>query len=156
MKYDTSYTKKLIIFLIIFFGAVFLLPKISWAATHYVASSGTATWANSTNIDTPCSLATANTNAVAGDMVYIRAGTYSGITGSAINPSHTGTTGNIITFSSYNGEDVQLTGSGFSSTAINLDSDYGTVRSYIKVYDLHFTNFERHLWIKRGSHNEIS
>ena len=98
----------------------------------------------------------ANTTLVAGDTVYIKGGTYSGITGSAIDPVNTGTAGNIITYSSYNNEDVQIVGSGTSSLAVDLDSEYGTVRSYIKVHDLHFTNFMEHLWIRKGSHNEIS
>ena len=93
---------------------------------------------------------------VAGDTVYIKAGTYGGITGSAIDPVNTGTAGNIITFTSYNNDDVQIVGSGTSSMAVDLDSDSGTVRSYIKVQGLHFTNFMRHLWIRKGSHNEIS
>ena len=98
----------------------------------------------------------ANKTLVAGDTVYIKGGTYSGITGSAIDPANTGTAGNIITYSSYNNEDVQIVGSGTSSFAVDLDSEYGTVRSYIKVHDLHFTNFMQHLWIRKGSHNEIS
>ncbi len=129
--------------------------------TYWVSSTGTASWANCRS-PTPlsgssaCSYSTANSNAAPGDIVYYRGGTYSGITGSAINPTNTGTAGNMITFSSYNNEDVQFVGSGLSSTAVNLDSEYGTVRSYIKVNDLHFTHFERHLWIRRGSHNEIA
>ena len=45
-------------------------------APHYVASDGTDTWANATNSGTPCSLSTAITNAAAGDIVKIKAGTY--------------------------------------------------------------------------------
>jgi hypothetical protein len=101
-------------------------------------------------------IAKANTTLVAGDTVYIKGGTYSGITGSAIDPVNTGTRGNMITYSSYNNEDVQIVGSGTSSFAVDIDSEYGTVRSYIKVHDLHFTKFMRHLWIRKGGHNEIS
>ena len=132
-----------------------------YADAYWVSPNGTATWANAKS-QTPlsgsacCSLATGNANASPGDTVYFRAGTYSGITGSAIDPAKTGTAGNVITFSSYAGEDVQFVGSGLSCYAIDLDSDYGTVRNYIKLHDLHFTNFGRHLWIRRGSHNEIS
>jgi hypothetical protein len=126
------------------------------AEVHYVSATGTDTWANSTNIGTPCSLATANANVAAGDTVYLRGGTYSGITGAAIGPVNTGTSGNVITFSSYNSEDVQLVGSGTSSIAVDLNSDYGTVRSYIKIHDLHFTDFMRHLWILKGDYCEVS
>ena len=50
-----------------------------WAATHYVASSGSATWANSTASGTPCSLATAFANAGSAgpDLVLLADGTYS-------------------------------------------------------------------------------
>ena len=91
----------------------------------------------------------------AGDMVYIRAGTYS-ITGSGIDPANTGTSGNVITFSAYNDEEVEFVGAALTCRAVDLDSDYGTVRSYIKVHRITFTNFYRHLWIRRGDYNEIS
>jgi hypothetical protein len=137
---------------------------------YWVSPTGTSSWANCKSTSplsgtAACSLTTANSNAFAGDTIYLRGGTYSGITGDAINPTNTGTAGNIITFSSYNGEDVQLIGSGTSSSAVNLDSqcqDGGTIhpcavtRNYIKIHDLHFSNFNKHLWIRFGSHNEIS
>jgi hypothetical protein len=140
-------------------------PVATGATNHYVSPTGTAEWEQCTSIGTPCPLATANTNAVAGDTVYLRGGTYSGITGSAINPSNTGTAGNMITFSAYNGEDVQIIGSGANPTAVNLDSDCqpggehgpcAVTRNYIKVTGLHFSHFNRQLWIRYGSHNEIS
>lgn len=61
---------------------------------HYVASDGTDTWANSVSSSTPCSLATALSNAAAGDVVNIKSGTYSRTTtadaatnsGTAISP----------------------------------------------------------------------
>lgn len=43
---------------------------------HYVASDGTDTWGNSTSSSTPCSLATALSNAAAGDRVNLKVGTY--------------------------------------------------------------------------------
>jgi len=101
-------------------------------------------------------IAKANRTLVAGDTVYIKGGTYSGITGPAVSPVNTGTPGNVITYTSYGDGDVQIVGSGTSSIAIDLNSDYGTIRSYIRIYGLHFTNFMRHLWILKGSHNEIS
>ncbi len=55
---------------------IVLLTSPCFAATHYVSPSGSATWANLTTIATPCSLSTANANAKAGDIVYLRAGTY--------------------------------------------------------------------------------
>ena len=76
------------------------------AATHYVSPNGSASWANSTNIEIPCSLATANSNASAGDLIYMRGGTYTG----NIDPSNSGSENNRITYQNYNGETVTLSG----------------------------------------------
>jgi hypothetical protein len=128
---------------------------IGWFGnTYYVAPDGSAD--NPGTFAEPWSLAKANTTLSAGDTCYLRGGTYTISSGSAINPSNTGTNGNIITYSSYNGEDVEFTCTGLNCVAINLNSDYGTVRSYIKVYGLNFTKYMLHLWILKGSHNEIS
>ena len=135
----------------------------AWATTYWISPTGAAANLATCSGSTPlsgasaCSYDKANGSAVvAGDIVYYRAGIYSGITGNAINPSNTGTAGKVITFTAYNSESVEFVGSGLSSQAVNLNSDYGTVRSYIKVNSLRFTNFMRHLWILKGQHNEIS
>jgi hypothetical protein len=142
---------------------LFICTGSALATTYWVSPTGTAANLAACSGSTPlsgtsaCSYSKANgSGVVAGDTVYYRAGTYTGITGAFINPYNTGTAGNIITFSAYNGEDVQVTSSVTNSIAVNLNSDYGTVRSYIKVHDLHFSNFMQHLWILKGHHNEIS
>ena len=146
---------KIIILVTIFFG-VFGLAKSSWAATYYVSPSGSASWNQCTNINTPCLLSIANSNVVAGDTVYIRAGTYN-ISDSGINPLNTGIVGNMITFSSYNGEVVNLVGNGPYSTCVDLDSEYSSpIRSYIKITGINCINFYHQLWIRKGNHNEIS
>jgi hypothetical protein len=96
-----------VFFLLVFFQLPF--PEISHAAIHYVSNSGKTTWADSTNINTPCSVSTAFLNAVAGDVVYFRGGTYTA--GSHISwyhgyyePTNSGTAGNPITFAAYPGE----------------------------------------------------
>jgi hypothetical protein len=133
-----------------------ILISSAGAATYYVSPAGSAAWVQCTNIDTPCSLDTANRNANAGETVYLRGGTYS-ISGSGINPSKTGTAGNMITFSSYDGENVTLAGATASSTCVDLDSEYSDpIRSYVKVHGINCRNFYHHLWIRKGSHNEIS
>lgn len=53
---------------------------------HYVTFDGTDTWANATDIGTPCSLATAFANCTAGERANIKSdGTYSIGTTSAVN-----------------------------------------------------------------------
>jgi hypothetical protein len=155
--------KSKIFFLTILFITFFSMAEKSWAATYWVSPTGAAANLAACSGATPlsgtsaCSYDKANgSGVVAGDTVYYRAGTYSGITGSVINPSNTGTFGNVITFSAYNEETVTFNGSGLSSKAIDLNSDYNTIRSYIKVNGLKFYNFAKHLWILKGTNNEIS
>jgi hypothetical protein len=74
-------------------------------ATHYVSPSGSATWAASVNIGTPATLATANANAVAGDTIYLRGGTYY----SNINPVNFGTSGARIIYQAYGSETPTIT-----------------------------------------------
>ncbi len=64
---------------------------------HYASPTGTATWAQSTNINTPCSIYTAVSNAVAGDTVYCLAGTYN-LTSTLNFYINSGSIGNPITF----------------------------------------------------------
>ena len=123
---------------------------------YWVSPTGSAVWANCSGSaplsgTLACSLTTANSTASAGDTVYVRAGTYN-ISGSGINPSHSGTPGNVITFSAYNSESVQFVGAGSYSTGVDLASS----QSYIKVNGITFTNFYHPLQIHSGSHNEIS
>lgn len=82
----------------------------SVAGNYYVSPSGSASWAQSVNSNTPCSAATGLGNARAGDVVFFRGGTYrapvtssSGYT-PAFRPSHSGTAGNPITFKAFAGE----------------------------------------------------
>jgi hypothetical protein len=59
-------------------------------------------------------MATANVNAVAGDTVYLRAGTY----GTGIAPAHSGTSTARILFKGYAGENPEITG---TATVINAN-----------------------------------
>ena len=87
---------------------VFLYAGISNAATYYVSPNGSATWEQAQNISTPCSATTAMQNAQAGDIVYFRGGVYnlwdSPNYHAALEPSHSGTADNPITFIAYTGE----------------------------------------------------
>lgn len=96
----------------LFWCVVFLmaLNSTTFAETYYVSPSGNASWGQCVNINTPCSILTSMANAVAGDIVYLRGGTYMApVTSSdgyvpAIRPSNSGTVGNPITFKAYEGE----------------------------------------------------
>lgn len=145
---------------------LFAIPAFAASpATYWISPTGAAANLAACSGSTPlsgtsaCSYDKANGSGVAaGDTVYYRAGTYSGITESAVvNPYNTGTAGNIITFSAYNSEIVEFVSGTGAVYAVNLDSEYSDpVRSYIKVHGLKFTNFILHLWIRKGTHIEIS
>ena len=114
------------------------------AAEHYASPSGSALWNESTDIDTPCSLGTANTNVCAGDMVYLRGGVYS----SYITPSGTGLSDQErIVFRSYKDENVTVSGTRY---AIHL-----VRKSYITVEGIDFTNCHQFLIIQNGHYNNI-
>jgi len=102
-----------------------------------VSTIGTDTWTNATNPATPCSLSTALINAVAGDTVYLRAGTY---VGDSYKPTNNGTIGNPITFKAYPGE-IPI-----------LDGAYTTQAGRFPVWDLDGSQYITldSLEIKRG------
>lgn len=133
------------------------LADAAWAGTYWVSSNGAATWANCQSAtalsgSSACSLATANTNASAGDTVYLRAGTYS-ISGNGIAPSRSGSSySNRIIFSAYNNETVTLVGASASSQGVYLSG-----KNYVKVHGITFNNFNHPMLITGGSkYNEIS
>src|ERR1017187_6221010 len=101
------------------------------AATHWVSPTGASTWA-ACRSDTPlngtaaCSIGTANTNAAAGDIVYLRGGTYS-ISANAyfIHPSNSGTLALRITFVAYTGEAPIVQGDATTATyGANITTNY--------------------------------
>ena len=119
--------------------------------THWVSPDGEAAWASCTGVlplDGPdaCALNTANTNAAAGDTVYLRGGTYSG---QEIRPGNSGTAASSrIVFTSYNHENVLI-----------RDSAYGIYiykQSYITVNGIRFYRLRRFMRIYAGHHITIS
>jgi len=95
---------------------IWLASIPAMAATYWVAPTGAAAWGSCSG-STPltggnaCSPATAFANAVAGDVVYFRGGTYTSPqrnTGDSYTsyymPSHSGTVDSWITFQAYTGE----------------------------------------------------
>jgi hypothetical protein len=108
---------------------IILSAGISQAATctHYASPTGSASWANATDINTPTSAKTAFANALADNVVCFRGGTYnvgqddgSGYYGS-LNPSHSGTPGHPITFQAYPGETPILNGDNSNNAPDGID-----------------------------------
>jgi len=118
---NTIAIRSLLLFLV--FTLAHIAPAA--AATYYVSPNGTATWAQATNINTPTDGRTAMLNAVAGDIVYFRGGTYkpsnnsvpNHVSASTVdkwkfphwNPVNSGTPSNYITFAVYPGETATIT-----------------------------------------------
>ncbi len=132
-----------IIFLIVLQNLISISIK---AAVHYVSPTGTATWSASTNINTPCALYIANSNAQAGDTVYLRGGTYDN--GTYIYPQNSGTAENSrITYSNYNNENVTITDANYG---IRIDN-----KSYITVNGLDFYYMGHFLYITNNANHNI-
>ena len=103
----------------------------SQAETYYVSPAGLASWPSCTSRNTPCSAATAMANAIAGDTVYFRGGTYSHEASPdreypCLNPVNSGTAGHPITFIAYPGETPVIASSHFEGGAFGSGH-----RSYI-------------------------
>lgn len=135
--------------LILFFCFISML---GWSFPYWVSSTGEATWGNAES-ESPllgtacCTLATANTNADDNNIVNLRAGTYN----TRIEPSNSGTSGNVITFQAYNSESVIITNTPALAGAIHLDGN-----SYIKIDGIEVSTVYRLVEIEGGSHyNEI-
>ena len=119
--------------------------------TYWVSPDGEAAWVSCKgalplNGPDACSLDTANMNAVAGDTVYLRGGTYSG---QEISPSNSGASDSErIVYTGYNQEIVTI-----------RDSAYGIYiykKSYITVNGINFYNLRRFMRIYAGHYNTIS
>lgn len=135
-----------------FLGVCLALPGVAHAATYWVSPTGAAAWASCTGATTlsgtaACSLGTANSNAAAGDTVYLRGGTY----GTTLQPANSGTLANRIVFAAYTGETPVITvpGSGYGFI---LDNN-----SYVKITGITFKNNYVTGNIRNSSHhNELS
>lgn len=129
----------------------------AYAGTHWVSPTGAASWsscAGSTPLSgtSACSLSTANSNAASGDLVYLRAGTYSSV---GIAPSNSGTGSSLpstfIIFQAYTGETPTIALS--SGYPINLGSI-----NYVRINGITVTvgtNTYQSALLSGGSHNEI-
>ena len=150
-------TKKAFAIISVLFCACCVFVTGGHAGTYWVDDNGTqTTWEKCQNVSpmsgtSACTLATANSNASAGDTVYLRAGTYS-ISGDGINPKNSGSSGNRITFEAYNGEVVTFTDSKGTSMCMNLESG----QDYITIKGITCKNFYHHLHIEGTSENYAS
>ena len=112
--------------IVVFFVMLSGFYVIAEADTYWVSPTGIASWSDCKSI-TPldgtlaCSMATANSNAAAGDTVYLRGGTYS----TGLSPANSGTSTNRILFKAYNGEIPKISG---ENNAINVQG-----KSYITI-----------------------
>lgn len=131
--------------LILITGVLFFGIPV-FPAVHYVSTNGTGTWAQSTNENTPCSMPVANTNASAGDTVYIKAGTYNNY----IAPVHSGTSAaNAIIYRNYETDTVTISDASYG---ISLNG-----KSYIIVQGIDFYNLDKFLWLQNSAnHNTVA
>ena len=146
-----------------------VLPSYAHAFYYWVDDTGTETVYTSCQTGTSappagstsgyCSkstgLASVNTNVAAGDTVYFRGGTYSGIATQFINPSSSGTSANKITYATYSNEVVNVVGTDNMTVAAVWIAN----KNWIKVtgYDgsttarnFKFSNFALFMWIGDG------
>ena len=115
------------------------------AAYHWVSSSGSAAWGACVGDNDPgvyCSLSTANTNAAAGDTVYLKAGTYDN--DGYINPAKSGSPGSPITYQGHGGT-VTITKQSYG---VYLSAD-----NYITVRGITFDKNARFFIVSNAAHN---
>lgn len=127
------------------------------AATYWVSPAGTASWLSSRSDADPgtnyCSLSTANTNAQAGDIVYLKGGiyNYANIYDSAIAPLNSGSPGNLIIFRSAPGETAELKGAyGTRMWGLFIDGN-----SYIQIDGIIFSDFSDYIIRNGATHIEV-
>ncbi len=133
--------KKTGLFVLIFISSISGI----FANNYYVSPSGSATWSQSTDINTPCPLHTANSHVRAGDTVYLRAGIYD----IYIAPDASGKSDSErITYTNYHNEQVNIQGTRYAV--------YINGKSYISVHGITFHNCHQFLHIENGHYNDIS
>jgi len=104
--------------------------------TRYASPTGTEPWATATDVDHPCSAATAFGSATAGHVVQFAAGTYTGTAGNdrfipAFRPTNSGSAGNYITFQGNHAGTVVLAHTGGSGPLLGVNGpDYIVLRGF--------------------------
>ena len=124
---------------------------------YWVSPTDTAIWANCESANDPgasyCSLSTANSNASAGDTVYLKGGTYSytSLYATALKPANSGVAGNWIVFKNALGETPEIKGTyGTRMWGLFIEG-----RSYIQIDGIIFTDFTDHLIRNSAHHIEV-
>ena len=126
-------------------------PSEATAATHWVDDDGSASWADcegAAPLDgaDACALATANSNAVAGDEVVLRGGTYN----TQLAPTSSGTADAVIVYRAHVGETPVLTDVG------NVAAIFLNGRDYIRIDGITVEGVYRLATVTGGSdYNEI-
>jgi hypothetical protein len=154
------------------FCACLALPGSAFAGTYWVTPEGQSAW-SACRSDAPligpagCSISTANANAMAGDTVYFRGGSYSvnSLYGAAIAPAHSGTCpsppclggagASRIVFSAYGGETPVIAQANTTNIMMALQLNGN---SWITITGMVFKNFTYYLALIYGGsdYNEIS
>lgn len=153
-----------------FFTLLVFVPTLFAANPYWVSPTGAAaSWAACQSAaplsgTAACSRSRANTSAVAGNMVYLRGGTYllSSAFSIGLEPFNSGTAGNPITFSSAPGEEAIFEGGRCSECGwgLVLDKGVGTagvgVGTYLRITGITFHNVARWAQLSHyASYNEI-
>jgi hypothetical protein len=143
-------------------SVVKMVPAGATALNYYWVSptGAAASWA-ACKSDTPlsgaaaCGRATASTNAVAGDTVWFRGGTYSvALYGQAIVPAASGSSGSPITFAAHPNETPVL-----ESPSVETPDTYGAYisgKNYIVIRGFTIHNMPIGISASGGSYNELS
>ena len=130
---------------------ILLFTPYAFAGTYWVDDNGVAAWGDCQGASplsgaAACSLATANTNAAAGDVVNLRSGTYT----TGIAPTNSGTPGNMITYQAHTAETPTIMTSAWSPAIFLSNNDY------IKIDGITVSNSYKWANIRNGSdYNEI-
>ena len=120
-------------------------PFLAQASDYYVdTNNGSASDSNPGTSSQPWKTITkANKTLVAGDTVYIKAGTYA----SYIAPINSGTSSNRITYRNYGNDTVTISGANYAV--------YMNGKSYITVQGVNATNCAHFLYLINGANHNI-